>query len=183
MLPPYLYGTRAQPAQQCHETRRLRTEDCRLRTLLGFIHLFRAYPLFPAAGHGAHPSPAVFIPTASVQFFHFVVFDSEIDLVFGAVMAGGVFIGPLWKHIGFGMGKYAGIGGVYSIPTANALVSQLSLCGFRAVKVQHNALLTAAEQRSAEFSPQPSLTAALREDGFSKEGYPPPYRAAIFAYR
>lgn len=83
----------------------------------------------------------------------------------------------------FPAGKYAGIGGVYSIPTANALVSQLSLCGFRAVKVQHNALLTAAEQRSAEFSPQPSLTAALREDGFSKEGYPPPYRAAIFAYR
>lgn len=78
----------------------------------------------------------------------------------------------------FPAGKYAGIGGVYSIPTANALVSQLTLCGFRRVKVQHNVLLTAVEQRSAEFSPQSSLEEALR-----KNDYPPPNRAAIFAYR
>jgi len=83
----------------------------------------------------------------------------------------------------FPAGKYAGIGGVYSIPTANALVSQLSFCGFQNVRIQHNVLLTPAEQRSAEFSPQPSLGAALAENGFSKEGYPPPYRAAIFAFR
>ncbi len=78
----------------------------------------------------------------------------------------------------FPAGKYAGIGGVYSIPAANALVSQLTLCGFRQVKVQHNVLLTTAEQRSAEFSPQPSL-----EEALSKNDYPPPHRAAIFAYR
>lgn len=83
----------------------------------------------------------------------------------------------------FPAGKYAGIGGVYSIPTANALVSQLSFCGFQNVRIQHNVLLTPHEQRSAEFSPQPSLGAALAENGFSKEGYPPPHRAAIFAFR
>ena len=82
----------------------------------------------------------------------------------------------------FPPGKYAGIGGVYSIPTANALVSQLALCGFQEVKVQHNVLLTAAEQRSTEFSPQKSLADALEENGCSKEGYPPPHRAAIFAF-
>lgn len=99
-------------------------------------------------------------------------------------------------------GKYAGIGGVYSIPTANALVSQLALCGFQNIRIQHNVLLTTAEQRRAEFSPQQSLADALSENGFSNEGqrqeairgnagsgasvrlrYPPPHRAAIFAFR
>lgn len=82
----------------------------------------------------------------------------------------------------FPAGKYAGIGGVYSIPTANALVSQLALCGFQNIRIQHNVLLTTAEQRRAEFSPQQSLSDALSENGFSTEGYPPPHRAAIFAF-
>ena len=81
----------------------------------------------------------------------------------------------------FPAGKYAGIGGVYSIPTATSLASQLSLCGFTRVEIQHNVLLTATEQRSAEFSPQKSLADALRADGFSIEDYPPPHRAAILA--
>ena len=83
----------------------------------------------------------------------------------------------------FPAGKYAGIGGVYSIPTANALAAQLTLCGFQDVRIQHNVLLTPAEQRSAEFSPQQSLADALGADGFSTEGYPPPHRAAIFAHK
>lgn len=83
----------------------------------------------------------------------------------------------------FPAGKYAGIGGVYSIPTARALVSQLALCGFQDIRIQHNVLLTSAEQRRAEFSPQQSLADALDENGFSKEGYPLPHRAAISAFR
>lgn len=83
----------------------------------------------------------------------------------------------------FPAGKYAGIGGVYSIPTATALASQLALCGFPNVRIQHNVLLTATEQRSAEFSPQKSLVDSLQTNGFSIEGYPPPHRAALFAFR
>lgn len=67
-------------------------------------------------------------------------------------------------------GKYAGIGGVFAIPTVPALSDELTLAGFRNVKMQHEHRLTNDEQRAAEFSPQTSL-----------KDYPPLYRAAVFA--
>lgn len=83
----------------------------------------------------------------------------------------------------FPEGKYAGIGGVYAIPTARALVRQLASVGFQNVRVQHTAFMTVAEQRRTEFSPQPSLSDHVAANGWSKEGYPPLARAALFAYR
>lgn len=77
-------------------------------------------------------------------------------------------------------GKYAGIGGVYAIPTPAQLCADLSATGFNEVKVQHVQAMTGAEQRSAEFSPQKSLVDFVREDGWSIEGYPPLHRAAVF---
>jgi len=41
--------------------------------------------------------------------------------------------------------------------------------------------MTAAEQRSSEFSPQKSFSDFIGENGFSTEGYPPLHRAALFA--
>jgi len=82
----------------------------------------------------------------------------------------------------FPAGKYAGIGGVYAIPTPRALSRQLTSAGFQNVTVQHTARMTVAEQRSSEFSPQKSLTDFITADGRSKEGYPPLHRAAVFAY-
>lgn len=78
-------------------------------------------------------------------------------------------------------GKYAGIGGVYAIPTPSALSADLAAAGFTDVRVQHVHAMTSAEQRAAEFSPQKSLGDFVREDGRSIEGYPPLYRAAVLA--
>jgi tRNA (mo5U34)-methyltransferase len=81
----------------------------------------------------------------------------------------------------FPSGKYAGIGGVYAMPTATALMNQLGFAGFTPVQLQHTAKMTTAEQRAAEFSPQKSFADAITADGTSIEGYPPVHRAAIFA--
>lgn len=80
----------------------------------------------------------------------------------------------------FPEGKYAGIGGVYAIPSPRALQRQLQFVGFQNVTLLYSKALLPAEQRSSEFSPQASLADHLRaEDAWSKEGYPPPYRAAL----
>ncbi len=83
----------------------------------------------------------------------------------------------------FPAGKYAGIGGVYAIPTAAALQRQIASVGFHTVTLQHTAIMTVAEQRSSEFSPQKSLADFIAADGRSKEGYPPLHRAAVFAFK
>ena len=83
----------------------------------------------------------------------------------------------------FPRGKYAGIGGVYAIPSVSALSRQLEIAGFTEVKLQHVAKMTADEQRPSEFSPQKSLADFIGEDGYSIEGYPPLHRAAIFAQK
>lgn len=83
----------------------------------------------------------------------------------------------------FPAGKYAGIGGVYAIPTPRALSRQLTSAGFQNVTVQHTARMTVAEQRSSEFSPQKSLADFITADGVSIEGYPPLYRSALLSYR
>lgn len=77
-------------------------------------------------------------------------------------------------------GKYAGIGGVYAIPTPTQLCTDLVSAGFRNVRVQHIQAMTEAEQRPSEFSPQKSLGDFIRPDGWSIEGYPPLHRAAVF---
>lgn len=79
-------------------------------------------------------------------------------------------------------GKYFGIGGVYAIPTTVALKRQLASVGFQNVTIQHTELMTAAEQRSTEYSPQKSLADFVTADGFSTEGYPPLHRSALFAH-
>ncbi len=80
----------------------------------------------------------------------------------------------------FPEGKYAGIGGVYAIPSPRALKRQLGFVGFQNVTLLYSDPLLPAEQRRSEFSPQASLADHLREgDAWSKEGYPPPYRAAL----
>ncbi|MFZ5630692.1 MAG: tRNA 5-methoxyuridine(34)/uridine 5-oxyacetic acid(34) synthase CmoB [Spirochaetota bacterium] len=80
----------------------------------------------------------------------------------------------------FPEGRYAGIGGVYAIPSPRALKRQLDFVGFQEVTLLHSDPLLPAEQRSSEYSPQASLADHLRaEDAWSKEGYPPPYRAAL----
>lgn len=80
----------------------------------------------------------------------------------------------------FPEGKYAGIGGVYAIPSPRALQRQLQFVGFQNVTLLYSKALLPAEQRSSEFSPQASLADHLRaEDAWSQEGYPPPYRAAL----
>lgn len=79
----------------------------------------------------------------------------------------------------FPRGKYAGIGGVYAIPSVTALARQLETAGFTEVKEQHLTKMTADEQRSSEFSPQKSFADFIGADGISTEGYPPLYRAAI----
>lgn len=80
----------------------------------------------------------------------------------------------------FPEGKYAGIGGVYVIPSPRALRRQLAFVGFQNVTLLYSCPLLATEQRRSEFSPQASLADHLREgDAWSKEGYPPPYRAAL----
>lgn len=81
----------------------------------------------------------------------------------------------------FPRGKYAGIGGVYAIPTPAALAAQLTFAGFSGVKVQHCVAMTADEQRATEFSPQKSFADFIGEHGYSIEGYPPLHRAALFA--
>lgn len=81
----------------------------------------------------------------------------------------------------FPAGRYAGIGGVFGIPTVDALAAQLKLAGYRNVRAQHCVPLTSDEQRASEYSPHRSLADFLRDDGHSTEGYPPPHRAAIFA--
>lgn len=83
----------------------------------------------------------------------------------------------------FPAGRYAGIGGVYAIPSVRALMRQLAFAGFSTVSLLYSAALDASEQRTTAFSPQPSLKAYLRQDGLTKEGYPPPYRAAIRAHQ
>ena len=83
----------------------------------------------------------------------------------------------------FPAGKYAGIGGVYAIPTPRALQRQLLSAGFQTVTIQHTARMTVAEQRRSEFSPQKSLADFITADGTSIEGYPPLHRAALFAYK
>jgi tRNA (mo5U34)-methyltransferase len=79
----------------------------------------------------------------------------------------------------FPEGKYAGIGGVYAIPSPRALKRQLQSVGFQNVTLLYSEALLPTEQRRTEFSPQASLAEHLREDDWSKEGYPPPYRAAL----
>lgn len=81
----------------------------------------------------------------------------------------------------FPRGKYAGIGGVYAIPSVTALARQLEFAGFTEVKEQHLARMTADEQRPSGFSPQKSFADFIAEDGYSIEGYPPLCRAALFA--
>jgi len=81
----------------------------------------------------------------------------------------------------FPRGKYAGIGGVYAIPSPTMLSMQLASVGFKKIHQQHLVKMETAEQRSTIFSPQPSLANFLNEDGSSTEGYPPLYRAAYFA--
>ncbi|MFO1527533.1 MAG: tRNA 5-methoxyuridine(34)/uridine 5-oxyacetic acid(34) synthase CmoB [Turneriella sp.] len=83
----------------------------------------------------------------------------------------------------FPPGRYAGIGGVFGIPTAAALAAQLILCGFHNVTIQHNVALTSAEQRATAFSPHKSFADYLTSEGTTIEGYPPPYRAALMAYK
>jgi tRNA (mo5U34)-methyltransferase len=84
----------------------------------------------------------------------------------------------------FPPGKYAGIGGVYAIPTDAALKRQLEFAGFSRVEEQHNVPLIPDEQRPSEFSPQKSLGDFLTQEGkLSIEGYPAPYRAALFAWK
>lgn len=83
----------------------------------------------------------------------------------------------------FPAGKYAGIGGVYAVPTPRALSRQLTSAGFQNVTVQHTARMTVAEQRRSEFSPQKSLADFITADGLSIEGYPPLYRSALLSYR
>ncbi len=83
----------------------------------------------------------------------------------------------------FPAGKYAGIGGVYAIPTPSALKRQLLSAGFQNVTIQHTARMTDAEQRRSEFSPHKSLADFITENGTSIEGYPPLHRAALFAYK
>lgn len=94
--------------------------------------------------------------------------------------------------------KYAGISGVYAIPSPQALRRQLQFVGFQNVTLLYSERLLITEQRRSEFSPQPSLADHLCADGrhedavhgsadpdasmrsgWSKEGYPPPYRAAL----
>ncbi|HRP69442.1 MAG TPA: tRNA 5-methoxyuridine(34)/uridine 5-oxyacetic acid(34) synthase CmoB [Turneriella sp.] len=81
----------------------------------------------------------------------------------------------------FPHGKYAGIGGVYAIPSPAALADDLANVGFKNIFEQHVVRMTREEQRSTLFSPQKSLEDFLNEDGSSIEGYPPLYRAAFFA--
>lgn len=81
----------------------------------------------------------------------------------------------------FPRGKYAGIGGVYAIPSVTALARQLEFAGFTEVKQQHLVQMTAEEQRPSEFSPQKSFADFIAEGGYSIEGYPPLCRAALFA--
>lgn len=81
----------------------------------------------------------------------------------------------------FPEGRYAGIGGVYAIPSPTALTRQLSFSGFQNARLAYSAPTTIAEQRSSAFSPQPSLADHQRSDGWSTEGYPPLYRAALLA--
>lgn len=83
----------------------------------------------------------------------------------------------------FPAGKYAGIGGVYGVPTPRALQRQLQSAGFRNVTVQHTARMTIAEQRSGEFSPQKSLADFVTVEGTSIEGYPILQRSALFGYK
>ena len=80
----------------------------------------------------------------------------------------------------FPEGRYAGIGGVYAIPSPLALKRQLQFVGFQNVTLLYSDPLLPSEQRRSGFSPQASLADHLREgDTWSKEGYPPPYRAAL----
>ncbi|MBN8220877.1 MAG: tRNA 5-methoxyuridine(34)/uridine 5-oxyacetic acid(34) synthase CmoB [Spirochaetes bacterium] len=80
----------------------------------------------------------------------------------------------------FPRGKYAGIGGVYAIPSVTALARQLEVAGFTEIRRQHLVKMTADEQRPSEFSPQKSFADAILPDGTSIEGYPPLCRAALF---
>ncbi len=102
----------------------------------------------------------------------------------------------------FPAGKYAGIGGVYAMPTVAALSEQLRFSGFADVRLLHEIKLTADEQRRSEFSPQKSFADAITADGTSIEGqrkdalrggagsgasvrlsYPPIHRGAISAVK
>lgn len=78
-------------------------------------------------------------------------------------------------------GKYAGVGGVFAVPTVAAVKAQLEAVGFTSVTLQHLVRMETGEQRATSFSAQKSLADALRDDGRSVEGYPPLYRAAFLA--
>jgi len=80
-------------------------------------------------------------------------------------------------------GRYARMGNVWFLPSADAMVLWLTKCGFKNVRVVDTAVTTIEEQRVTEWMTFHSLKDFLdpNDHGKTIEGYPAPLRAVFVA--
>ncbi|MCS6983700.1 MAG: tRNA 5-methoxyuridine(34)/uridine 5-oxyacetic acid(34) synthase CmoB [Leptospiraceae bacterium] len=79
--------------------------------------------------------------------------------------------------------SYCNVGGVYHIPSPEALYEWLKKTGFSRIEKTSHTPLTMEEQRPTIWAKAKPLSDFLVANGQTKEGYPPPWRTVFFAYK
>jgi tRNA (mo5U34)-methyltransferase len=177
--------------------------DAGAESVIGFDPTIKYWLQFEFVRAHAPELPVAFLPVGSDSLD---IFHEEFDMIFlmginyhdadpdtllhlckSALKPGGLLIcesvvipGTQDLEI-FPQGRYAGIGGVYGIPSVSSLQRQLRFAGFNDITLQHCTEMTETEQRQTHYSPQKSFSDYMANQTQTIEGYPRPQRAAFFA--